>query len=65
LLELAADEKQMFEKLKAKRHQLFERFSKNPRDIRLAVEIKLLDDQLAELTRQLDRKTASRRVQQP
>jgi hypothetical protein len=65
LLELAADEKQTHEKLKAKRQQLFERFSKNPRDIHLAVEIKLLDDQLAELTRQLDRKTASRRVEQP
>jgi hypothetical protein len=65
LLELAADEKQTQEKLKAKRQQLFERFSKNPRDIHLAVEIKLLDDQLAELTPQLDRKTASRRVEQP
>jgi hypothetical protein len=63
LLQLAADEKQAREKLKAKRDQLFERFSKNPRDIHLAAEIRLLDDQLAEFTRRHDEKTASRRVE--
>ena len=34
--------------LATKRTELFDRFTKNPQDIRLAIEIKLLDDQMLE-----------------
>jgi hypothetical protein len=36
------------EQLRAKRNLLFERFSKDPSEIHLAIEIKFLDDQVAE-----------------
>jgi hypothetical protein len=36
--------------LKSKRDLLFEEYSKNPMNSRLAIEIKLIDDQIAELT---------------
>jgi hypothetical protein len=38
------------EKLKAKRTLLFRRFSKNPLETHLALEIKIIDDQVAECT---------------
>lgn len=39
--------------LKAKRKLLFANFSKNPSDTHLALEIKLLDDQISDLDRLL------------
>ncbi|HTA58620.1 MAG TPA: hypothetical protein VK805_10715 [Candidatus Baltobacteraceae bacterium] len=39
--------------LKAKRNQLLEEYSKNPMNTRLAVEIRLIDDQIAEITEHL------------
>lgn len=41
------------EELKARRKRLFERFVKNPENIRLAIEIKRMDDQVAGYTNQL------------
>ena len=38
------------EELKAKRTLLFRRFLRNPRETRLALEIKAIDDQVAECT---------------
>ena len=38
------------EQLKQKRNQLFEKLSENPLNTRLAIEIKLLDDRVADLT---------------
>ncbi len=38
------------EELKAKRNLLFRRFLQNPRETRLALEIKAIDDQVAECT---------------
>jgi len=38
------------EELKAKRTLLFRRFLQNPRETRLALEIKAIDDQVAECT---------------
>ena len=38
------------EKLKAKRTLLFRRFLRNPLETRLALEIKAIDDQVAECT---------------
>ena len=42
------EEKRKREDLKAERNQLFERYLKHPMDTRLALEIKVIDDQLAE-----------------
>jgi hypothetical protein len=36
------------EELRAKRNSLFEQFAKNPSEIRMAIKIKSLDDQIAE-----------------
>jgi hypothetical protein len=44
------DEKNIRRQLKSKRDLLFEEYSKNPMNSRLAIEIKLIDDQIAELT---------------
>jgi hypothetical protein len=49
----AIDERTKREELKDKRNLLFQRFLKTPLDIRLALEIKLLDDQVAEYTSQI------------
>jgi len=60
VLETAIDEKGKRDKLKAKRNLLFERFLKNPLDTRLALEIKIIDDQVAECTDQMERKRGRR-----
>jgi hypothetical protein len=46
--ETTIEEKKKREGLKAKRDLLFERYVKRPMDTHLALEIKVLDDQLAE-----------------
>lgn len=57
---MVADEKKEREALKARRNLLFQRYLKTPQDTRLALEIKLIDDQVAEFTKQRDRKRASK-----
>jgi Spy/CpxP family protein refolding chaperone len=47
------DKKKIRDQLKAKRNLLFEEFSKNPMKARLAIENRLIDDQIAELTEHL------------
>ena len=56
--ESAVDDKSKREKLKAKRNLLFERYLKNPQDTRRALEIKIIDDQVAEFTKRIDLKEA-------
>lgn len=54
------DKNRIREQLKSKRdkrEKLFEEYSKNPMDTRLAIEIKLIDDQVAELTAKLVQQT--------
>jgi hypothetical protein len=46
--------------VKTKRDLLFERYLKHPMDTRLAIEIKAIDDQIAEQTKQMERKTGAR-----
>ena len=46
--ETADNEKKNRQELKNKRNQLYQLFLKNPMYTRVAVEIKVLDDQLAE-----------------
>ena len=60
MLETAIEEKRKRDDLKAKRDLLFERYLKHPMDTRLAIEIKNIDDQIAENTKLSDRKTGSR-----
>ena len=60
MLETAIEEKRKREDLKAKRDLLFERYLKHPMDTRLAIEIKNIDDQIAENTKLTNRKTGSR-----
>jgi hypothetical protein len=48
VLETTIEEKRRRKDLKDKRDLLFERYLKQPMDTRMALEIKLIDDQLAE-----------------
>jgi hypothetical protein len=50
MLATPVDWKSKREELKAKREPLFKRYLKNAGDTRLALEIKLIDDQIAECT---------------
>jgi hypothetical protein len=43
------------EDLKHRRISLFQRFEKSPDDLRLALEIKIIDDQIAACTQQMER----------
>ena len=47
------DKRKTRDQLKTKRNLLLEEYSKNPMNTRLAIEIKLLDDQIAEVSEQL------------
>jgi len=49
----AEDKVKIRKQLKVKRNQLLEEYSKNPMNTRLAVEIRLIDDQIAEITEHL------------
>ena len=53
-------QKRKLEDLKAKRKPLFDWFEKNPNDSRLVPQIKSIDDQIAECTRQIERDRLSR-----
>jgi hypothetical protein len=46
------------EDLKKKRTPLFRRYEKSPGDLHLALDIKMIDDQIAECTRQMERENA-------
>jgi hypothetical protein len=49
------------EQLRRKRNKLFETYSKNPTNTHLAIEIKLTDDEIADLTADLAREKMVRR----
>lgn len=51
---LAGVWKRKREDLKNRRTPLFKRYEKSPGDLRLALEIKLIDDQIAECTQQME-----------
>ena len=46
----AIDRDAVRDQLKAKRNRLFEEFSKNPMNTRFALEIRLIDDRIADLS---------------
>jgi hypothetical protein len=54
------EEKRKREELKAKRDQLFERYLKHPMNTHLALEIKAIDDQIAEHEGRKEAKTRNR-----
>jgi hypothetical protein len=55
------DESRKRKELTAKRNLLFAQYLKNPTDIRLALEIKRIDDQVAKSIEQAERKPAHRK----
>lgn len=55
-----SDEKDL-EELRKKRDQLFDRFLRNPTEIRLALEIKSIDDQVSEYVEEMKRARQSAR----
>ena len=56
-----ADERKKRKDLTTKRNLLFAEYLKNPQDTRLALEIKLIDDQVAQSIEQTERKPATRK----
>lgn len=54
------DEKKVRDQLKQERNLSVETYSRNPMQIRLAIEIKFIDDRIAELTEHLVRQKKSR-----
>ena len=56
----AIDKKKVRDQLKQERNLLVETYLKNPMQTRLAIEIKFIDDRVAELTEHLDRQKKSR-----
>jgi hypothetical protein len=46
------------EDLQKRRTPLFKRYEKSPNDLRLALEIKMIDDQIVECTQQMERENA-------
>jgi hypothetical protein len=58
---VATDESRKRKELTAKRNLLFAQYLKNPTDIRLALEIKRIDDQVAKSIEQAERKPAHRK----
>ena len=48
------------EGLKARRKPLFDWYEKNPNDVDLVLEIKIIDDEIAECTRQMDHEKINR-----
>lgn len=61
MLATPVDWKNKRETLKAERNLLFSRYLKNPHDGCLALEIKKIDDQIAECTEQMDLNKAKKR----
>jgi len=44
------------DELKTKRNSLFEKYSKHPQDVHRALEIKTIDDEIAECVQKMDRR---------
>lgn len=53
------------DELSSKRNVLFQNYSNDPRDLALALEIKTIDDEIAELTAQMREETVAGRKAKP
>jgi hypothetical protein len=60
MLATSVDWKSKREELRAKRKPLFRQYVKKPTDIRMALELKHIDDQIAECTERMEMKKGSR-----
>lgn len=60
MLSTAVNWKSKRDELRSKRRPLFKRYEESPADYRLALEIKLIDDQIAECTKQMVEERVSR-----
>ncbi len=60
-MDTALDEKKKRDELKVKRNLLFDEYLKKPWDTRLALEIKVMDDQVAESIALTERKPTGRK----
>ena len=60
MLATAVNWKNKRDELRARRRPLFESYEKSPHDFHLALEIKLIDDQIAECTKQMVQERESR-----
>lgn len=58
----SGDRKTELEELRAKRERLFKQFVGHPSDVRVSLEIKKLDDQIAELIERKERGNKTKRV---
>ena len=59
MLAVAGVWKKKRDDLKAKRNSLFEKYAKRPQDFHLALEIKKLDDEIAECTQHVEKERRS------
>jgi hypothetical protein len=58
---VVTDESKKRKELTVKRNLLFAQYLKNPTDIRLALEIKLIDDQVAQSIERTERRPVNRK----
>jgi hypothetical protein len=63
--ETSIGEKRMRAELKIKRKLLFEQYLQNPLQTQLALEIKKIDDQVADFVERPERRSVSRKTGQP
>jgi hypothetical protein len=57
----SSDRKIELEELKARRNLLFKQFVEHPSDVRVSLEIKKIDDQIAELTERREPRKGAKR----
>ncbi|MGC1484509.1 MAG: hypothetical protein WA789_12010 [Candidatus Acidiferrum sp.] len=62
MLAVAGVWKKKRDDLKSKRNSLFEKYAKRPEDFHLALEIKKLDDQIADCTQHVEQERRSERA---
>jgi hypothetical protein len=57
----SVDRRIELEQLKARRNLLFKQFVEHPSDIRISLEIKKIDDQIAEFTERMEPRKGTKR----
>jgi hypothetical protein len=57
----SGDRKIELEELKARRKLLFKQFVKHPSEVRMSLEIRKIDDQIAELTQRMEPRKGAKR----
>ncbi len=65
MLAVASVWKKKRDDLKLKRNSLFEKYAKHPEDFHLALEIKKLDDEIADCTQHVEQERRSERSASP